>query len=835
MNLPLLHGMASRPDDDPSPQAPVPRPAGPSAQIERLREDPPFAYGDLRRRGVAFTQALSGETWTDYNHHDPGVTLLEAICYTLTEGVFAAQLPVEDLLAAPDGRLRLRRHALHAPERALPCRATTRDDLLRALLDRVPALYQLRLQMPRGDGVWQAAVRAPSALGKQAGRDLLRAAWAQRNLGEDFAAPVTVLRPQWCHLHLCLEVDGPRELGEVLTEVVRRCADLIAAAPRRQPLADRGETDPAALFDGPPMQHGWIADADLHAAADNHLHFSDLIRALSQVEGVAEISHLALESPGLVARDGTLPWQGDDWALQLSWPDSPEALRDWVVTRRGARLDIDASALLDRLTDAFQAGRLRALPTAGLRRAQRGRLFPAPQGHTIPALPYLSTWRSLPPLYRSAHSPPATDRAHAAQFAGYLAQLEQWLAHGQAQQEHLHALFDTRGDAARSYWWEPLDTRHLPGLADVHEQNAAERTAALIAQDPALERRDRVLDLLLGMHGESWSQNSLQRFGAYHAPAQWQAHLLECKRRLLLRIIHHTRDRHAAIDYSQPSVGHDDRTPPLLERIGLMLGMANTRSRWLAPALRAFKLTLDEAARGQPGPPPALEAIPLHTPRRVLIERQFQRDLAAGQAGERIAHYLPDWRADALPAALLRCAAHVEHYHLQPDDARQPLWLGPDEHGNWWPLSLRAKASAAATVAHYLHMLAGHVQREGEGLHLLEPLLLRPVDPAAPTDRLAHRLCVVFPGWTARGADSSFRALAAETVALSAPAHLLPTLHWLDAAQLAEFEHEYANWLAARRDHAQAQLRGEPGDDAALDALAAPLRRRLLRKQDAPA
>lgn len=841
MNPMLLHGVASRTDDDPPAQAHVPRPIGSGAHIERLREDPPFGYADLRRRGISFTQALSGDTWTDYNHHDPGVTLLEAICFTLTEGVFTAQLPVEDLLTAPDGGLHYRRHALHGPERALPCRATTRDDLLRVLLDRVPTLYHLRLQMPRGDGVWQAAVRAPSALGEQAGRDLLRAAWSQRSLGEDFAAPVTVLKPRWCQLQLQLEVEGPRELSEVLADVVRRCAELIAAAPRRLPLADRlaaeradaGGIDPAALFDGPSLQHGWIGDAELQADADNRLHFSDLVHALAQIEDVVRITHLQLDADGLVARDGTLPWQGEDWALQLRWPDSPQALAGWEVSRRGTRLEIDATALFERLTDAFQVGRLGMACATGRRHREPDSLLPLPRGHAPHDAPYVSTWHHLPPLYRSEHSLPATDAAHESQFAGYLAQLEQWVAHGQRQQAHLHALFDTRGDASRSYWWEPLDAGHLSGLAAVHASSAAEREQALIAQDPALERRGRVFDLLLGLHGETWPQDSVQRFGTYYSPPAWQAHLLECKRRLLLRIVHHTRDRHAAIDYSRRSVGAAGCTPPLQERIALLLGMARSHSRWLTPVLRGLKWTLDEDARGQAPPPPGgLQPVPMQPPRRVLVERQFQRDLAAGQVSERIAHYLPDWRGDALPAALLRCAAHAERYHSQAD-ARQPLWLGPDEHGDWWPLSLRSQASGAAATAHYLHTLACHVQREGEGLHLVEPLLLRPLDPAASTEPYAHRLALVFAGWTARGADPSFRHLAAETVALSAPAHLLPTLHWLDAAQLAEFERDYAAWLEARRAHAQAVLRGEAGDAAALEARAAPLRRRLLGGEDA--
>ena len=30
-------------------------------------------------------QELCGETWTDYNLHDPGVSILEQLCYGLTD------------------------------------------------------------------------------------------------------------------------------------------------------------------------------------------------------------------------------------------------------------------------------------------------------------------------------------------------------------------------------------------------------------------------------------------------------------------------------------------------------------------------------------------------------------------------------------------------------------------------------------------------------------------------------------------------------------------------------------------------------------------------------
>ncbi|MGP1667606.1 MAG: hypothetical protein ACTS5I_17245, partial [Rhodanobacter sp.] len=46
--------------------------------IARHEGDNPFAFELLRERGIALIQALSGAVWSDYNYHDPGVTLLEA-------------------------------------------------------------------------------------------------------------------------------------------------------------------------------------------------------------------------------------------------------------------------------------------------------------------------------------------------------------------------------------------------------------------------------------------------------------------------------------------------------------------------------------------------------------------------------------------------------------------------------------------------------------------------------------------------------------------------------------------------------------------------------------
>ncbi|RKD88360.1 hypothetical protein [Mangrovibacterium diazotrophicum] len=63
-------------------------------------ESKSLQYDFLREEGIQYIQKLAGKIWTDYNIHDPGVTILEVLCYAITELGYRAGYPVQDLLAA---------------------------------------------------------------------------------------------------------------------------------------------------------------------------------------------------------------------------------------------------------------------------------------------------------------------------------------------------------------------------------------------------------------------------------------------------------------------------------------------------------------------------------------------------------------------------------------------------------------------------------------------------------------------------------------------------------------------------------------------------------------
>jgi hypothetical protein len=55
-------------------------------------------YEWLREKALYFSQQFSGNIWTDYNYHDPGVTFMEQLCYAITDLAYRTQFPITDLL-----------------------------------------------------------------------------------------------------------------------------------------------------------------------------------------------------------------------------------------------------------------------------------------------------------------------------------------------------------------------------------------------------------------------------------------------------------------------------------------------------------------------------------------------------------------------------------------------------------------------------------------------------------------------------------------------------------------------------------------------------------------
>lgn len=62
------------------------------------KDDLDFSF--LRQKGLEYIEHLSHYLWTDYNTHDPGITILEMLAYAITELGARIEMPMENILAS---------------------------------------------------------------------------------------------------------------------------------------------------------------------------------------------------------------------------------------------------------------------------------------------------------------------------------------------------------------------------------------------------------------------------------------------------------------------------------------------------------------------------------------------------------------------------------------------------------------------------------------------------------------------------------------------------------------------------------------------------------------
>ena len=101
-------------------------------------------YSALREGGMELIRQWAGESWTDHNIHDPGITILEACSYAMTELGLRVQLDISDLLRSGESN---RPADLVPAHRVLPVGPVNPLDLRGVLLDH-PLVSDAQIFLP---------------------------------------------------------------------------------------------------------------------------------------------------------------------------------------------------------------------------------------------------------------------------------------------------------------------------------------------------------------------------------------------------------------------------------------------------------------------------------------------------------------------------------------------------------------------------------------------------------------------------------------------------------------------------------------------------------------
>ena len=101
-------------------------------------------FDRLKYKGLEYVKELAGELWTNFNDSDPGVTILDQLCYGLTELGYCNNFPIEDILSEQTGKIEFEGQ-FFSPEQILTTSPVTIDDYQKLVIDSVSEVKNVEI------------------------------------------------------------------------------------------------------------------------------------------------------------------------------------------------------------------------------------------------------------------------------------------------------------------------------------------------------------------------------------------------------------------------------------------------------------------------------------------------------------------------------------------------------------------------------------------------------------------------------------------------------------------------------------------------------------------
>lgn len=186
--------------------------------VQQSNED--ALYTKMQRQTLDFVQRLSGKVWTDYNPHDPGVTLSEAANYALTELDYKLDFPLIDYLTEEDKPFVPERFGLYSYNEITETSVVTIDDYRRLFLLNIPEIANLQIDYNVASGGYSISfVKMPFCGNNESILHQIED-WYQnnRNLCE-WLEKVEVAKADVLHFQAELEIESGRDATTIVAGI----------------------------------------------------------------------------------------------------------------------------------------------------------------------------------------------------------------------------------------------------------------------------------------------------------------------------------------------------------------------------------------------------------------------------------------------------------------------------------------------------------------------------------------------------------------------------------------------------------------------------------------
>ncbi len=805
------------------------------------KNDRDFDY--LRELGLKHVQTMSGELWTDYNAHDPGVTFLESLCYAITDLGNRIAAPIPDLMASSKSKTELRESFPSARE-ILTSAPLSESDYRKIFVD-IPGVKNAFIRPNRKSLVHvhsslKDEVTASDPMGKLSyAADLLphyekKDEFILKGLNDVFfeldsdlqqrqlTDPIRKQRTKEIiaeirsrfHANRCLcedlvqiaevgefefqvcgdiEIDKSANAVDVVVDILFQIQEHVSPSIQRYSLSQLMEDEKPTdeIFNGPVLEHGFITDQELaNANFKTEVRLSDLIQLIAETSGVARIRELSMMSCPCNEKEGPEeecaplinPWK---ICFSLDFDKVIKlCLKNSIfnVFKDVIPINLDPDQIRSELQKKFEEH------NRSLELSYDDLEFP--DGQSLDSGIYHSIQNDLPAIYGVGElglSPQLPEDRHAKmlQLKAYLSFFDQILASYFSHLKNIGQLLSTEMHGNSSYYLEkPLDVKDL-GRVLVDEANYERRANEYLGElEDFTDRKGQFLDHLLARFAENMNDYvflMIDLFGMDTRDASlWhKAKMLEEYRNLGY-------NRAKAFNYfgTEHGVWDSHNVSGLQHRIARLLGIRNYARRDITEVF--FEVF------------PQADADP---------SDEWTWRVKNNGGGELFTGLeLLDSKADALQALWRAIAlAWDKENYLVEEDIATSKWLISLTETSGEVISILSETFNNEQLAKLrVDTLAAFMFDEisDEGMFLFENILLRPdlEDPQAGdkfmsicmnedcTECKAHdpysfRLHIVLPGWTERFSNMHFREFAENAIRKEIPAHILARVCWIGSKE----------------------------------------------------
>jgi len=817
----------------------------------------------LRKKGIEYIESLGSNLWSDYNSHDPGITILEVLSYALTDLAARINLPLEVLLAEENNPDYLKEQFLTA-DLALPIKPITPTDYRKLLID-IPEVknawirkhekkvfanckdYELGFEsFPIEDkfqkefilnGLYDFIIElnelnpeefnTPASIEqrKEEIKELIRTTYhANRNLCEDL---INITLVEEHPVLICAQIEVHPEADEekvhalILFAIDEYLSPSLRFYTLKEMLAKGYTTD--EIYNGPLLNNGFIDPEELsQTELRTEIRLSDLIQIIQNIEGVDVIRDISIDHCSGDASNSK------EWLLCVPAGLKPARCDKSVFSyyKGFLPLNVDEDAVNGFLQDFRNDLASDILLVASESKALE---LPDSQGMTVGD--FTTIQNDFPEVYGVGlvgmnPALPDADKSKFKQLKGYLLFFDQILATYFAQLKRVKDLLSIEGTLEKTYFTQLVkDVKDLSQLVSAGYTDDATITNLLLSElDDDIMRRNQIKDHLLARFAENFSEYAYlmkQLYGSFTDQA-----VIQTKERFLQQYGVIGCERGLSFNYYQQApedLWDTNNVSSFQKRIALLSGNPNyTRRNFSDHSLELYEEVDTDG----------------------IIEYRFRikdKSKTVLSSGSKHYHNLTSLYAEIFN--IKNYGRFIENYEIKINKAGRfyfnltdPNY--PDSKDERHVIarripSFKTKANAEAAIKKAAEFIAKI--DPNEGMFLIEHILLRP-DVTQPTmenqyfmnickdncescdgvDPYSFRVSIVLPGWTERYSNVDFRRFLEDLIRRELPSHIMAKICWIgwpasyevdnpEDDEMVFLEAAYNAWLLHKTNSGQEQ------------------------------